>query len=109
MKIFFHLEHKSYSIGQVILGKGNEPNIEIVNGAPKKCCQDQYNCPLMPDRCDLKSVIYQADVYPEDTVMTYYSLTENEFKSRCSKQVNTSHPSETKTETKQVNPHTFGN
>ena len=31
------------------------------------------------------SVIYQADVYAEDTVMTYYGLTENEFKTRCSK------------------------
>ena len=32
-----------------------------------------------------KSVINQADVYAEDTVMTYYGLTENEFKTRCSK------------------------
>ena len=30
-------------------------------------------------------MIYQADVYAEDTVMTYYGLTENEFKTRCSK------------------------
>ena len=27
---------------------------------------------------------YQADVHAEDTVMSYYGLTENEFKSRCS-------------------------
>ena len=39
----------------------------------------------MPDRCDQKSVIYQADVHAEDTVMSYYGLTENEFKARCSK------------------------
>ena len=38
----------------------------------------------MPDRCDQKNEIYQADVYAEDTVMSYYSLTENEFKARCS-------------------------
>ena len=38
----------------------------------------------MPDRCDLKNVIYQADVHAEGTVMSYYGLTENEFKSRCS-------------------------
>ena len=70
-----------------ILGKENEPKVEIVNGVPKKCCQNQFNCPLMPDRCDIKNVIYQADVYdiPNDTVMKYYGLTENEFKARCSK------------------------
>ena len=39
----------------------------------------------MPDRCDPKNVIYQADVYAEGTVMSYYGLTENEFKARCSK------------------------
>ena len=63
-----------------ILGKENEPKVEIVNGVPKKCCQNQFNCPLMPDRCDIKNVIYQADVYdiPNDTVMSYYGLTENE-------------------------------
>ena len=57
-----------------ILGKESEPKVEIVNGVPKKCCRDQYNCPLMPDRCDLRSVIYQADVWAtinaEETSMT---------------------------------------
>jgi len=67
-----------------ILGKGSEPKVEIINGVPKKCRQDELNCPLMPDRCNLKNVIYQADVHAEGTVMSYYSLTENEFKSRCS-------------------------
>ena len=73
------------SMSKKILGKESEPKVEIVNGVPKKCCQDQLNCPLMPDRCDQKSVIYQADVHAEDTVMSYYGLTENEFKARCSK------------------------
>ena len=67
-----------------ILGKENEPKVEIVNGIPKKCCEDQANCPMMPDRCDQANVIYQADVHAEDRVMSYYGLTENEFKKRCS-------------------------
>ena len=67
-----------------ILGKGSDTKVEIINGVPKKCCQDELNCPLMPDRCDLKNVIYQADVHAEGTVMSYCGLTENEFKSRCS-------------------------
>ena len=67
-----------------ILGKESEPKVEIVNGVPKKCCRDELNCPLMPDRCDLKNVIYQADVHAEGTVVRYYGLTENEFKVRCS-------------------------
>ena len=57
-----------------ILGKGSEPKVEIINGVPKKCRQDELNCPLMPDRCNLKNVIYQADVHAEGTVMSYYTL-----------------------------------
>ena len=38
----------------------------------------------MPDRCDQANVIYQADVHAENKVMSYYGLTENEFKNRCS-------------------------
>ena len=32
-----------------ILRKENEPKVEIVNGVPKKFCEDQLNYPLMPD------------------------------------------------------------
>jgi len=35
-------------------------------------------------RCDQKNVIYQADVRTVNSVMSYYGLTENEFKKRCS-------------------------
>ena len=41
----------------------------------------------MPDRCDPTNVIYQADVHTvngENRKMSYYGLTENEFKKRCS-------------------------
>ena len=38
----------------------------------------------MPDRCDQTSVVYQADVHADSRVMSYYGLTENEFKKRCS-------------------------
>ena len=64
--------------------KESEQRVEIVNGVPEKCCRDQFNCPLMPDRCDQKNVIYQADVRTVNSVMSYYGLTENEFKKRCS-------------------------
>ena len=37
---------------------------------------------MMPDRCDQTNVIYQADVHAEDKFMSYYGLTENEFKKR---------------------------
>ena len=69
-----------------ILSKESEPKVEIVDGVPKKCCQDQANCPLMPDRCDIPNVVYQDDVHIVDSpvVMSYYGLTENEFKKRCS-------------------------
>ena len=67
-----------------VLNKENEPEIEIVNGVPKPCCDDPPNCPLMTERCDQTNVIYQADVYAENRVMSYYGLTENEFKKRCS-------------------------
>ena len=67
-----------------ILKKESEPRVEIVNGIPEKCCRDQFNCPLMPDRCDQRNVIYQAKVYADNRVMNYYGLTENEFKKRCS-------------------------
>ena len=53
----------------------------------EKCCRDQFNCPLMPDRCDQTNVVYQADVHvinAENRKMSYYGLTENEFKKRCS-------------------------
>jgi hypothetical protein len=68
-----------------ILRKENEPKVEIVNGVPKKFCEDQLNYPLMPDRCNQTNVIYQADVHAGDTqIMSYYGLTEDEFKKRCS-------------------------
>ena len=68
-----------------VLKKESEPRVEIVNGIPEKCCRDQFNCPLMPDRCDQRNVIYQADVYAVgNKKMSYYGLTENEFKKRCS-------------------------
>ena len=67
-----------------VLKKESEQRVEIVNGVPEKCCRDQFNCPLMPDRCDQKNVIYQADVRTVNSVMSYYGLTENEFKKRCS-------------------------
>ena len=68
-----------------VLKKESEPRVEIVNGIPEKCCRDQFNCPLMPDRCDQRNVIYQADVYAVgNRKMSYYGLTENEFKKRCS-------------------------
>jgi len=69
-----------------ILSKESQPKVEIVEGVSDKCCQDQLNCPLMPDRCDVPNVIYQADVHAEDStvVMSYYGLTESEFKVRCS-------------------------
>ena len=68
-----------------ILGKESESKVEIVNGVPKRCCEDQANCPFMPDRCDQTNVVYQADVHAEDTpIMSYYGLPENELKKRCS-------------------------
>ena len=67
-----------------VLNKESEPKVEIVDGVPKMCCEDQANCPMMPDRCDQTNVIYQADVHAENRVMSYYGLTENEFKKRCS-------------------------
>ena len=68
-----------------ILRKENEPKVEIVNGVPKKFCEDQLNYPLMPDRCNQTNVIYQADVHAGDKqIMSYYGLTEDEFKKRCS-------------------------
>ena len=67
-----------------VLKEESEQRVEIVNGVPEKCCRDQFNCPLMPDRCDQTNVIYQADVHAINKVMTYYGLTENEFKKRCS-------------------------
>ena len=54
-----------------VLNKESEPRVEIVNGIPEKCCRDQFNCPLMPDRCDQKNVIYQADVRTLNSVMRY--------------------------------------
>ena len=38
----------------------------------------------MSDRCDQTNVIYQADVHTENRIMSYYRLTENEFKKKCS-------------------------
>ena len=67
-----------------VLYKDSEQKVEIVNGEPKQCCEDQANCPLMPDRCDPTNVVYQADVHAENGVMSYYGLTENKFKKRCS-------------------------
>ena len=32
------------------------------------CCRDELNGPLMPDRCYVKNMIYQADVHAEGTV-----------------------------------------
>ena len=40
-----------------VLCKEKEPKNDIVNGIPKKCCEDQVNCPLMPDRRDQTNVI----------------------------------------------------
>ena len=48
------------------------------------CCEDPANCPMMPDKCNQTNVIYQADVHTENKVMSYYGLTENELKKRCS-------------------------
>jgi hypothetical protein len=58
-----------------VLNKESEPKVEIVDGVPKMCCEDQANCPMMPDRCDQTNVIYQADVHAENRVMSYYGLT----------------------------------
>ena len=66
------------------LYKEKEPKIDIVNGIPKKCCGDQVNCLLMPNRRDQTNMIYQADVHTEKRVMSYFGLTKNEFKKRCS-------------------------
>jgi hypothetical protein len=38
-----------------VLKKESGQRVEIVNGVPEKCCRDQFNCPLMPDRCDQKN------------------------------------------------------
>ena len=40
-----------------VLSKESEPKIDIVNGVPKMCCEDQVKCPTMPDRCDQTNVI----------------------------------------------------
>ena len=63
-----------------VLNKETEPKVEIVNGVPKTCCED----PTMPERCDQTNVIDQADLHAKNRVMSYYGLTENEFKKRCS-------------------------
>ena len=66
-----------------MLNKKSEQALDK-NGNPKKCCAKPANCPLKPDRCDQKNVIYQADVHADNKVMKYYGSTENEFKKRCS-------------------------
>ena len=56
-----------------------------MNQELKLLMEYQWNCPLMTDRCDQRNVIYQADVYAVgNKKMSYYGLTENEFKKRCS-------------------------
>jgi hypothetical protein len=69
--------------GKILNKEKNEIPLDN-NGNPKQCCNDQLNCPLKPDRCDQKNVIYQADVHTDNKVMKYYGSTENEFKKRCS-------------------------
>ena len=68
-----------------ILSKKNEIPLDE-NGNVENCCQDGLHCPLQPDRCDQKNVIYQANVHTptENKVMIYYGSTEREFKKRCS-------------------------
>ena len=36
-----------------VLSKESGPKDAIVNGVTKACCEDQANCPTMPDRCDI--------------------------------------------------------
>ena len=69
-----------------ILSKKNELPLDV-NGNVKVCCPDGLQCPLQPDRCDQKNVIYQAKVHTpteSNKVMIYYGSTEREFKKRCS-------------------------
>jgi hypothetical protein len=58
---FSNMKDKIGKHNAKVLNKENDPEIEIVNGAPKPCCDDQANCPLMTERCDQTNVIYQAD------------------------------------------------
>ena len=68
-----------------ILSKKDEIPLDA-NGNVESCCQDGLHCPLQPDRCDQKNVIYQAKVHlpTENKFMIYYGSTEREFKKRCS-------------------------
>ena len=69
-----------------ILSKKDEIPLDA-NGNVESCCQDGLHCPLQPDRCDQKNVIYQARVHTpteSNKVMIYYGSTEREFKKRCS-------------------------
>ena len=69
-----------------VLSKKNELPLDA-NGNVKDCCPDGLHCPLQPDRCDQKNVIYQAKVHTpteNNKVMIYYGSTEREFKKRCS-------------------------
>ena len=63
-------------------------NCKILNNKEdvqeKECdCKRKYknNCPLQ-GQCQQKSVIYQADVYSNNQVKTYFGSTKNEFKTR---------------------------
>ena len=64
--------------------KEEEVVIDKRTGKPKKCCNNQANCPLKPDRCDQTNVVYQIDVHADNKVMKYYGSTVD-FKNRYSK------------------------